>query len=140
MDDPADSTPQVPAVPAALVVPAIPVVPAASGWRNLREMLYPDLYAWFILFSAMDVMLTWVIRSIGGSEANPIARLVIDAWELPGAIAFKFSLTLAVIVICEIVGRQRDRVARFLIQLAIVVSITPVLYSITLLAAHVVHL
>lgn len=84
-------------------------------------------------------MLTWVILSVGGSEANPIARLVIDAWGLPGAIAFKFSLTLAVIIICETIGRQRERLGRTIMNIAIGVSVTPVLYSILLLAFHIVY-
>jgi hypothetical protein len=109
-----------------------------TGWLNQQPVRFPDLYAWFVLFSAMDVMLTWVILTIGGSEANPIAREVIDQFGLPGAIAFKFTLIVMVIVICEVVARMRPRVARGLAIAAMAISVMPVIYSLSLLALHVV--
>lgn len=110
----------------------------SAGWVKHDPVRFPDLYAWFILFSAMDVMLTWVILSVGGSEANPIASLVIDQFGLPGAIVFTFTLMLMVIVICEVLARMRPRVARGLAVVALIVSIMPVVYSLSLLAVHVV--
>lgn len=86
----------------------------------------------------MDIMLTWVILSIGGSEVNPIADGVIQAWGLPGAIGFKFGLTLLVIIVCEVVGRARDGLGKGLAQLAVIVSALPVVYSLGLLALHVI--
>lgn len=130
MPDAPDSTSHAAVTP----VPSVPL-----GWKSRPAIRYPDHAVWFVLFSSMDVMLTWVILSVGGSEANPIARLVIDAWGLPGAIAFKFSLTLAVIIICETIGRQRERLGRTIMNIAIGVSVTPVLYSILLLAFHIVY-
>ena len=40
-------------------------------------MLYQNEYAWFLLVSALDVMLTWVILALGGREANAIANSVL---------------------------------------------------------------
>lgn len=114
--------------------PIAPVEPVA--WLSVPAMRYPNEYVWFILLSSMDVMLTWVILSRGGSEVNPLAKLVIDAWALPGAIMFKFSLMLLVIVICEVVGRLNDRSARILARLAVGVSVLPVIYSGGLLLLH----
>lgn len=114
-----------------------PDVPA-NRWLKHEPVRFPSLYVWFVFFSAMDVMLTWVILSVGGSEANPIARLVIDRFQLPGAIVFKFTLTVMVIVICEIVARLRPRVAYGLAIIALLVSIMPVVYSLSLLSIHVV--
>ncbi len=111
--------------------------PLAPGWFSSPHVRYPSEYLWFILFSSMDIMLTWVILSVDGHEVNPIAAIVIDAWGLPGAIAFKFSLTLAVILICEIIGRKFHRRARLLAISAIIVSAIPVFYSMSLLAAHI---
>ena len=99
-------------------------------------MRYPNEYVWFLLFSTMDVMLTWVILTMGGMEVNPVAAAVIDHWGLPGAIAFKFSLMLAVVLACETIGRRSDRVARNLAQAAVVVSAMPVLFSLSLLVLH----
>lgn len=110
---------------------------AVTGWLSLPHMLFPNEYVWFLLFSSMDIMLTWVILSVGGQEVNPIADVIISGWGLPGAIAFKFSLTLLVIVLCEVVGRAKPRMARNLAQAAILISATPVLYSLALVAMHV---
>jgi len=109
---------------------------AAITWRDAPPMRYPNSYVWFVFVSAMDVMLTWAILSRGGSEVNPIARAVIDVWGLPGALAFKFSLTLFVIIACEASGRKHDHVGRNLAYVAAIVSSVPVAYSIALLVYH----
>ena len=80
--------------------------------------------------------LTWLILSKGGSEVNPVAKLVIDGWGLAGAIGFKFALALFVIVTCEITGRKRDRLGRNLIIFAIGISATPVVWSVFLLTRN----
>ena len=112
---------------------------AQSGWLNLPQMLYPNPYSWFLFFSSLDIMLTWAILTRGGTEVNPIAKAVIHAWGLPGAIVFKFTLMMFVIGVCEVVGRSHDARARFLIWLAVIVSAVPVVYSLGLLVLHTVH-
>ena len=104
--------------------------------KHLPPMRYPNEYLWFVFFSALDVMLTWKILERGGSEVNPIAHLVIRDWGLNGVIAFKFALTLFVILVCEHVGRVRERTARWLARTAVGVSVLPPAYSLGLLAAH----
>ena len=99
-------------------------------------MRYQTCYVWFIFVSSLDIMLTWLILSKGGSEVNPVAKLVIDSWGLAGAIGFKFALALFVIVACEVVGRKRDRLGRGLILFGVVVSASPVVYSLFLLTTH----
>ena len=106
------------------------------GWLSLPPMRYPNEYVWFLLFSSMDVMLTWAILIMGGAEVNPLAALVIDQWGLPGAIAFKFSLILVVVLTCEAIGRKVDRAARNLAQAAVVISAMPVMFSLALLLLH----
>ena len=100
---------------------------------DVPEMRYQNAYLWFIFVSSLDIILTWVILRKGGVEVNPIAELVIDSWGLPGAIGFKFALMLFVIISCEIVGRTRDALARKLIILGILISSSPVVWSLTLL-------
>src|SRR4051812_22441614 len=46
-------------------------VAAAFHWLGRRGVLYPDHYAWFVLFSALDVMLTWLVLSWGWREVGP---------------------------------------------------------------------
>lgn len=106
-------------------------------WRGpTRPVLYPNEYVWFVFFSSLDVMLTWAILKRDGAEVNPIAKYVIDLWGLNGAIAFKFSLMIFVIIVCEIVGRTRPAAARRLIRLCIFVSALPVTWSLLLLLVH----
>ena len=102
-----------------------------------RPMLIQSEYVWFVFFSALDVLLTWAIFAADGTEMNPIAALVIDLWDLPGAIVFKFGLTLFVIIACEIIAGHRYRTALRLARLAVVVSAFPVCYSLMLLWYHV---
>jgi len=99
-------------------------------------MRYQRAYLWLLLLSAIDVMFTWHILRRGGDELNPIAKLVIEHWELPGAIAFKFAMVMFVIVSCEIVGRKRDRMGRKLIGAAIGIASVPVAWSLVLLSMH----
>ena len=106
------------------------------SWLSSPPMRYPSLYCWLVLVSSMDIMLTWVILQRGGTEVNPVANLVIDTWNLPGAILFKFSLMLFVIIVCEIAGRERNWLGRGLAQTAVFVSSAPVAYSLMLLFVH----
>ena len=107
---------------------------ARRGW--FPQVQFPNYYVWFVLFGSMDIMLTWVILHLGGSEVNPIARRIIDRWDLPGAIAFKFTLMIIVLLVCEFVGTRRRALGLLLAIVAIVVSAFPVLYSFVLLAIH----
>jgi hypothetical protein len=109
---------------------------ADLAWLSSPPMRYQSAYAWLLLLSAADVMFTWHILRRGGVELNPVARLVIDTWDLPGAIAFKFALVLFVIVSCEIVGRKRDRWGRGLAATAIGIAAVPVAWSLVLLSMH----
>jgi hypothetical protein len=107
-----------------------------QGWMSLPAMRFPNEYVWLIFFSSLDIMLTWTILARGGREVNPVARLVIDAWGLAGAILFKFALMMLVIIVCEVVARQRPPTATRLARLAVVISAVPVVYSLALLLAH----
>ena len=106
------------------------------GLLDLPDMRFPELYVWLLFVSSLDIMLTWVILRDGGSEVNPVARIVIDAWGLNGAILFKFALILFVIIACEVIARSRPHVARLLIWFGVLISSFPPVWSVTLLALH----
>lgn len=103
---------------------------------GLPHMRYPTAYVWLVFVSSLDVILTFVILAFGGHEVNPIAALVIETWGVPGAIGFKFALTLIVIMCCEVVGRRKDHVGRNLAILAVGISAFPVVWSFSLLIRH----
>lgn len=108
------------------------------GARRLGStpMRYPNAYVWLLFFSAMDIMLTWVIFTNGGREVNPIAEQVIFRWGLDGMILYKFILVLFFILMCEFIGKQRDRTGQRLSQLGVLIAAFPVCWSLTLLLVH----
>lgn len=118
---------------AAIAVAVPEDIPFRFFEEGITPLRYPVLYAAFITVATLDIAFTWVILSLGGVEVNPVARLVIDAWALNGAIAFKYALTLFVIVLCEAIGRHRDRAGRMLAVAAVVISAVPVIWSSSLL-------
>ena len=96
----------------------------------MPALRYQDEYVWLIFLAGMDVMLTWyILERHQGLELNPVAKIVIDAWGLWGAIGFKFSLVLFVILACEWISRDKLSVGKFLIWFALIVSSAPVIYS-----------
>lgn len=104
---------------------------------SLPSLRFQDEYVWLIFLAGMDVMLTWyILERKGGEEVNPVAKLVIDAWGLWGAIGFKFSLLLFVIIACEWISRDNLRVGKFLVWFSLSVSAVPVFYSGFLLLYH----
>jgi len=112
--------------------------PKRPGFLSLPAMLHENAYILFVFFSCCDIVLTWVILRKGGTEANPVAAVVIRDWGLPGAVGFKFSLTLFVIVLCEVISRFRPRTGRALAITSVLISASPVVWSGVLLARHAI--
>lgn len=113
--------------------PPTPAQAVRSLFTN-RPMMFPNAYTWLLLFSAMDIMLTWVILRMGGSEVNAIADAVIGRYGLTGAIVFKFALVLVFVLICEVVGRLRVTSGRTLSRVGVGIAAFPVVWSMFLLA------
>ena len=99
-------------------------------------MLYQNEYAWFVLVSALDVMLTWVILVLGGREVNAVANSVLSRWGLRGLVAFKFALVVFVILICEAVGRRRPETGRKLARAAVAITCFPLVWAGLLLVRY----
>ena len=62
-------------------------------------MRFGDEYAWLVLVSSIDVMLTGLILSIGGTEVNVIADSVIVWGGFRTAIIYKYALVVMAIVL-----------------------------------------
>jgi hypothetical protein len=92
-------------------------------------VLFPNAYAWLVLVSALDLMLTWVILHFGGREANAVAAAVIARFGLVGLVAFKFAVVVLVIVLCEWAGRRKPRAGLRLARFSIVVTCVPIVLS-----------
>lgn len=84
-----------------------------------RDLMYARYYLWFIVASALDIIMTAVVISIGGYEANPLADVVIGRFGMHGAMAYKFALALVVILCCEAIGRHNERRGRWVAAFAV---------------------
>lgn len=103
--------------------------PAAPGARTPRfgPVLYPDRYAWYILVSTMDIVVTvMVLVHYGAREVNSIAQASIELFGTWGLIGLKFLTLIIVIAICEFVGRRNPRMGRNVATIAIALSLFPV--------------
>ena len=108
--------------------------PRYPRFLSLPEMRYQSAYVWMTLAAALDIILTFIVLNIwDGSEANPLASAVIEHKGFAWAVAFKFALVVLSILMCEIVGRLRDRDGRRLAVACVIISAIPVAYAITLL-------
>jgi hypothetical protein len=102
---------------------------------SLPPMRYPSAYVWLVFASTLDVILTYLVLYYWeGFEANPIAAAVIAQKGFVWAIAFKFALIVLSILMCELVGRLRDRDGKRLAVLCVVIAALPVVYTLTLLS------
>jgi hypothetical protein len=101
------------------------ILPAALR----HHALYPERYAWFVLTSTLDIILTHSIlhhfADFGGRELNTVADWVIGRFDIWGAIGLKFLTVIVVIATCEIVGRRRPGVGSGLATTVLVLSLLP---------------
>ena len=74
-----------------------------------RVIRHPRMYAAFLTLSAADVVLTLVVLSLNGAEANPVAAKAILAYG-PGVLPlYKLLTVLVVLGVCESLARLRPR-------------------------------
>lgn len=108
---------------------SLAAVDSSPIWR--APVLYPDIYAWYVFFAALDFLCTWLVLSVGGYEANPIAAYVLQQRGLAGMGLYKFILVAIIVTICEIVGRMRYRRGKLLALTCVIITITPVVMALT---------
>jgi hypothetical protein len=101
--------------------------------RRSIGVLYPTQYVWFVFFSAMDVMMTWIVLWHGGREVNHWANTILQRWGLTGLVIFKFALVIVIILICEAVGHRHRAAGKKLATAAIAITCLPVALSFVLL-------
>ncbi|MCH7873626.1 MAG: hypothetical protein IID33_18155 [Planctomycetes bacterium] len=96
----------------------------------VRRLLYPGVYLWYVVLASFDIILTWIILSLGGREENALANWIFKHGGLVGAVVFKFATVVFVVVICEFVGRHRDKTGRRVAEWAIALTAIPVVVAI----------
>jgi hypothetical protein len=104
----------------AALSPISPSLPWALRWQ------YPRHYPWFITLAGLDILLTWIVLSLGGQELNAVARLALDLAGIPGMIALKLAAVFIVCAVCEYAGRRKPHLGRGVANLAIAANTIPV--------------
>lgn len=123
--EPAPSTSSSPP-PDTQPAPTAEAVPFLSGQP---EMIFQDLYAWVVLLASLDVILTWMILFLGGSEVNALASAVLRVHDVPGLILFKFCTVVLAVVLCEVIARKKPATGRRLAEWAVALSSIPVVIA-----------
>ena len=93
------------------------------------SVLFPGAYTWLVLAGSLDVIMTYVMLTLGAIEVNAIADRALAAAGLWGLIALKFTVIAAVLWICEYIGRRRLSTARSLVQAGVALNFLPVVFS-----------
>lgn len=104
--------------------------PVAEG----RHVMFPNHYAWFVLASTLDILMTAIVLNLGGIEVNPIADFVIGRFGMHGAMIFKFLMVIFVVCMCEMIGRRNLARGRQVASFAIIVPTFGALMGYTLVA------
>ena len=100
------------------------------------QALYPNLYSWFVLFAALDVMFTRMVLYLGGVEVNGLADYVIARWGLFGMVGLKFAVVVLVLGICQWIGQRNPKLGRKVAICAIGLNVLPVAVAMAQLLAH----
>ncbi len=104
------------------------------------HVLYPSHYAWYVLASSLDIILTYtIIYRLGGREVNAVAARLVERFEHWGLIGLKFATVIVVVATCEAVGRRRLVLGRRLVIAAIVLSAMPVGVGLVQIVAWLNH-
>ncbi len=95
--------------------------------RAPRGVLFPNLYAWYILAATLDVVVTHqILHHFQGTEVNKLADSLIRHFGVAGMIGLKYASIIVVVLVCEFVGRRKRRLGRGLAIAAICISSLPV--------------
>ncbi len=93
------------------------------------EVLFPTAYTWLVLAGSLDIIMTYVMLSLGAIEVNALADRALAAAGLWGLIALKFAVIAGVLWVCEFVGRRRLGTARSLVRVGVAMNFLPVVFS-----------
>lgn len=99
-------------------------------------MAFPDHYCWLVLVGTLDILITYLILRLGGTEANPIARLSLDLLGHWGLILVKFPSLIVVVGICEWLAVRRATLGKRVADWSVAVSCFPVVYGLALIAVR----
>lgn len=78
----------------------------------------------FLALSAADLFLTFALLQNHPRfvEANPVARWILERWNVAGMVVFKFGLVGFVITLGEVIERRRPGLGRLVLLLGCCVT------------------
>jgi hypothetical protein len=100
--------------------------------------------ALFVLVSVLDVMMTYLMLSdvpqpdgrAMFTESNPVARYILERWDISGVVFFKFAMVAVVEVLAQVIALKNLAAGRRLLEFGTLVVALVVLYSMYLLLWH----
>lgn len=100
--------------------------------------------ALFLLTSALDVFMTYILLSSSGKdpdgphfyESNPVTGFILYSWGLKSVICFKFAMVAVVEIIAQIIATQQLETARRLLEFGTLIVGCVVIYSLMLFVRH----
>ena len=81
-------------------------------WSAKISLSFLDLYFWVAVVAVLDVLVTWFILELGGSELNPIADYMIQRAGFLGISLLKIGSLFVVLMAVELLSQRRLRLAR----------------------------
>lgn len=114
---------------AAVGAVALSATPVPSKGFFSRPILYEEPLKWFLLLSCLDIFFTWIVLHMGGSEVNWLANYILTHGDLYGLVAFKFTMVVIIILLCDFVGRRNDIRGRFIAKAAVIITSFPVILA-----------
>jgi len=94
----------------------------------------------FMFVSALDVILTYYLLchpEVHFIETNPLARYFIYGWGLKGMVLFKSVLVGSVILMCQVIARERMDLARGVLNFGTGIVTLVVVYSVSLICRYI---
>ena len=94
-----------------------------------RQIRFGQIYPWYLLVAAMDILITWAVLATGGREFNAVAAWAWEAAGVTGLTMLKFATVVVVVLICERIAELSEPAGRRLAQWAVALSATPIFFA-----------
>ena len=96
------------------------------------------LGTWLVILSAADLLMTFALlqKSPAFFESNPVAQWFFVRWNMAGLVFFKFSIIGGVILVSEIIERQRPGWGRFVLVVGCAGAAYAVFHGVRLYVGH----
>ena len=102
--------------------------PTVPFWK--KNVLLEKPTRAFVALNIMDLVMTFFLLNHGGfRESNKIADFFLDRWGIAGMIWYKIIFVMVIVVIAQVVARERIRTARGLLYFGCIAMGGVVIYS-----------